>query len=387
MDINNRWSKYLSSVNTNVFTSKNQESESEDDEDDDQYVSQVFNPSSLYISTKSKIAYLNININLKELFWNLPIINYMVQTNGIIKKQIKYISENIEEKEYMENRIKTEYEDKNIYCENIPIKCVDSVHKRVLFKDIRKISIGLTSKDILIQRCKKKSAFYNCFVIIYRYQKSPNDVFKEYHIKVFNTGKLKIPGVQNEEIFNSILEFVLKSFQPFFQEKVEYAKESDTVLINSNFNSGFYINQESLFKILKCKYKIDCIYDPCNNYPGIHCKYYYNYLDEDNYSGQKLNNFTIKEQKKSKDNVTVSFMIFRTGSILISGKFEEPLLNKVFEFIKNILNIEYENICINNKTTDNIYITSMNKNISHQEKTNVNKKRKNKKKTISIKLL
>ena len=55
--------------------------------------------------------------------------------------------------------------------------------------------IGLSSKDVINQR-KKKSAFYNCFAVIYRIK--INNSFKEIHVKIFNTGKLEIPGVQND---------------------------------------------------------------------------------------------------------------------------------------------------------------------------------------------
>ena len=37
---------------------------------------------------------------------------------------------------------------------------------RIKFRDIRKISIGLSQKDITSYRSKKRSAFYNCFVLI-----------------------------------------------------------------------------------------------------------------------------------------------------------------------------------------------------------------------------
>jgi hypothetical protein len=46
-------------------------------------------------------------------------------------------------------------------------------------------------------------------------------------------------------------------------------------LINSNFNCGFFINREALYDILKFKYNLQSIYDPCS-YPGIQCKFYYN---------------------------------------------------------------------------------------------------------------
>ena len=48
--------------------------------------------SEIYISTKSKIAYLNREIDLKEIFWNIPIVPYAMPKNGVIKKQIKFNS-------------------------------------------------------------------------------------------------------------------------------------------------------------------------------------------------------------------------------------------------------------------------------------------------------
>ena len=44
----------------------------------------------------------------------------------------------------------------------------------------------------------------------------------------------------------------------------------------------------------------------------------------------------------------LSFMIFRTGSILIVGKCDEETLYKVYNFIKEILENEYKKIYIKN---------------------------------------
>jgi hypothetical protein len=41
----------------------------------------------------------------------------------------------------------------------------------------------------------------------------------------------------------------------------------------------------------------------------------------------------------------VSFMIFRTGSVLIVGRCDENVLMIIYEFLKIILNNEYKNIC------------------------------------------
>jgi hypothetical protein len=121
---------------------------------------------------------------------------------------------------------------------------------------------------------------------------------------------------------------------------VGYKENStETVLINSNFKCGFYINREALYDILRYKYNIQSIYDPCS-YPGIQCKFYYNH-DIGIQTGSQIS----EEKRVLHSNISeVSFMIFRTGSVLIVGKCDEYVLLLIYEFLKNILITEYKEI-------------------------------------------
>ena len=286
----------------------------------------------IYISTQSKIAYLNQEIDLKKIFWKIPIIPYSTPINGVIKKQIKFNSLTQEELDVIQENLKNE----NFYEQQI-ITSINNPKGRIKFKDIRKVSVGISKKDIMSYRSKKKSAFYNCFVMILRIK--IKDIYKEFHIKVFNTGKLEIPGIQNEEIFEMVLTNIINTIQPFMEEPLGYNQKSDTVLINSNFNCGFYINREILFDILKFKYNIQCIYDPCS-YPGIQCKFYYN----PDVSFQTGSQISQEDKNTYKNIVTVSFMIFRTGSILIVGMCDENVLYTIYEFLKLLLVKEFSKI-------------------------------------------
>jgi hypothetical protein len=250
-----------------------------------------------------------------------------------------------EEVDNIQDRIKNElYVDQNI------ITSINNPAGRIKFKDIRKISIGISKKDIMSYRCKRKSAFYNCFVMILRIK--IKNIFKEFHIKVFNTGQLEIPGIQNDEIFEEVLKNIKTTLQPHVEEELNYNQKSETVLINSNFNCGFFINREILYDILKYKYNIQCIYDPCS-YPGIQCKFYYNpilekqtgcQIADDNVEKDNVKT-SNKDKKKGKNGIkAVSFMIFRTGSILIVGMCEEYVLYSIYEFLKELLIEEYQKI-------------------------------------------
>ena len=291
----------------------------------------------IYISTKTKIAYLNQHIDLKEVFWKIPVLPYAIPSNGVIKKQMKFNSSTIEDYEIIQDLVKKE----TYYEENV-ITSINNPSGRIKFKDIRKVSIGISKKDIMSYRSKKKSAFYNCFVLILRLNDA--GIYKEIHVKVFNTGKLEIPGIQNERIFNMTLALVIETIQPHIVDKLEYKNDSnETVLINSNFNCGFFIDREILYDVLRYKYNIHAIYDPCS-YPGIQCKFYYN-PDTDIQLGCQIS----EENRHLYKNINeISFMIFRTGSVLIVGKCDENVLMIIYEYLKIILNNEFKNICQKN---------------------------------------
>jgi hypothetical protein len=305
------------------------------------------NPTEIYISTKTKIAYLNIPIDLR-IFWKIPIISYYNPMNGVIKKQIKINSMTMEELNEVQEKLKHE----NHFDQHI-ITSINNPNGRIKFKDIRKISIGLCKKDIMSYRCKKKSAFYNCFVLILRIK--VGNIFKEFHVKVFNTGKMEIPGIQNDQVYEEILEFVKNILQPHvLDQTIDYKPDScETVLINSNFNCGFYINREIFYDILKMKYNIQAIFDPCS-YPGIQCKFYYN-PETGIQTGSQISEINKNLYKNIKK---VSFMIFRTGSVLIVGKCDECILRIIYKFLVEILCTEYpiirQNLLLTNVNTNNV---------------------------------
>jgi len=285
--------------------------------------------SDIYISTQTKISYLNKNnINIKDIFWKIPILNYSIPKDGVIKKQIKYSSTSVEEVRYIEEQLK------NINCyEEQIIEHIDNPEGRIKYKDQRKISIGVCKKDLLSYRSKKKRAFFNCFVLIIRL--FHNNEFKEMHVKVFNTGKLEIPGIQSEVILIKLLDSLVNILRPFLGSDTNYITEkTETVLINSNFNCGYFIDRDKLHDILKYKYRINSNFDACS-YPGIQCKFYYDRTIEGEQDGQ---------QPKHKDYYEVSFMIFRTGSVLVVGRCCEKALNYIYNFLKNILENEFINI-------------------------------------------
>jgi len=302
----------------------------------------------LNISTQTKVLFMNQPILINDVFWNIPVIEYETPTAGVIKKQMKIVSHTPEEF--------CEYEKKlpelNYYTEHV-IKRIDNpTARRNKFKDERKITVGISKKDIMNCRGKVKNAFYNCFAMILRFHY--NDAFREIHVKIFNTGKMEIPGILNDDLLNIVRVMILSILTPLLptDKPVEFVENdnSNSVLINSNFNCRFYINREKLYAILRSdKYNIETAYDSCS-YPGVKCKFYFNH--EHGYERDKQRGFIsdddcsqkMNELGENKKYTEVSFMIFRTGSCLVVGNCTRKVLDYIYEFIKNMLREEYSNI-------------------------------------------
>lgn len=288
--------------------------------------------SNIYISTKTKISYLNKPIDIKKVFWSIPISPYSTPNECIIKKQIKVSTTDPKELEEIKELLKNEK-----YYQEQEIEHIDNPEGRIKFKVQLKINVGLCKKDILNYRCKLKRAFFNCFVLIMRIKDHVGDGFKEMHIKVFNTGKLEIPGIQTDESLTHVLELLIAILNPIVGPDINFIPDKcETVLINSNFNCGYFINRDKLYNILKYKYRINSNYDACS-YPGIQSKFYY-IPGSDIQTGQQT---PMCENQTAYE---ISFMIFRTGSVLIVGRCDEPVLYCIYDFLKKLLETEYPEI-------------------------------------------
>lgn len=363
-NIDDEWSKYL--ADGDISDDDNDLEICEDGLDSVEYdgysktsickTSVAPEPTGIYISTKSKITTLNEKIDI-NMFWDIPVIPYYIPKEGVIKKEIKLSSKTPED---LQNIIDKTNEIPN--STTYVLNSINNPNGRIKFRDVRKIIVGMSKKDIESVRPnenKQRQAFQNCIVIILRL-KIDNE-FKEFHVKIFKkrdgNGSIEIPGVKEDDIYDLVLHKTIEIIQPFIKNVVGFNENKNTVLINSNFNCGYYINQEVLYTILRKKYNIQVIYDKCS-YPGLQCKFYYN------------PNLEVQTGVESNDPdiIKIAFMIFRTGSVLIVGKFNEDILNEVYQFLVNIFKIEFHNIAEG--------LINMSQHIADKEKLKIKKQRK-----------
>ncbi len=343
--IDDEWAQFLKSQNSGYTKPIVQKTSFV--RDTDIANNEVAKCSELTISTKTKVLFLDCDVDIQTIFWKLPIIDYWIPAEGILKKQMKVVSKTREEYEEIQRKLSTVR-----YYTDTVIKQIDNPDaRRMKFKDERKITIGISKKDIMNQRGKVKNAFYNCFALVLRL--NYEGVFRELHVKVFNTGKLEIPGVVNATLLNGVKTMILDILQPYSDVPLGFKDNDDTsnVLINSNFNCGYFVNRDKLHSLLRSeKYQIESSYDQCS-YPGVKCKFYYNNeldTDDPRQNGCLLpedRTMKMSELADTKKYTEVSVMIFRTGSGLIVGNCSDVVLDFIFGYIKRILETEYKQIC------------------------------------------
>ena len=351
--VDDEWDSFLSGQNECGFSSS-KTSFIENNNIVDEISGDVPECQDLYISTTTKVLFLNQIIDIQTIYWKIPITDYWKPESGVIKKQIKIVSKTQEELDAYYCKL----ESINYYNEVIIKQLINQDARRIKFKDERKITIGMSKKDIMTCRGKVKNAFYNCFALILRFKFK--EQYREIHVKVFNTCKLEIPGVLNHDMLSIVKQMVLDILSPYTDSLLEFLEHDieNNVLINSNFNCGFYIDRDKLHNILRSsKYNIETAYDPCS-YPGVKCKYYFNHeigFDITQQRGKLLHadrTMKMSELDNAIKYSEISFMLFRTGSCLIVGNCTERILRFVYNYIKQILHDEYFNIAVTNMNAE-----------------------------------
>lgn len=310
----------------------------------------------IYISTKTKIAFIDTRVDLNDLFWFVPVAQFVRPVEGVISKQIKVSSDTPEAQEAVrrgyENMVaRSEYDAvQTSYKVLSHIDTTETTTKR--YKHTVKISCGMSNKHVTSFRTKEKGVFFNCFALVLRVLDPEDDAFKEVNVKVFNTGKLQLPGIKEDRVMHLALRHLCGIVEAYFERKgaprkVTYDPALITnELVNSDFNCGFNVCQRTLLPILKHRYNIISMFDDCS-YPGIQSKFYYN-------AGKKVQDGVCRcaKQCTKKSNradpgrcIVISFMVFRTGSVMIVGRCtSDDMLYEIYGFIRELLQRHYAEI-------------------------------------------
>lgn len=338
----------------------------------------------LIISTKSNNAKLNGqsgDMDVWSMFWALKVIPYITREEGVIKKQIKVQCRSRRELDDLNERLRTisshsitKEQGTNTYehdkvcfspgCHHAPDSSSSSCYSPVCrrrsglpFNYIAKLCVGVSSKDIRAHRVKEKNAFFNSFTMVLRvrYQSS----FKEIVIKVFNKNVLSLPGMLDDELLTNslgLIDRVLGSasliVHPDRPRLAHIPGSISDVMVNSNFWCGFGLDRDKVVTLMREQCKLETSYDP-SNYPGVICRFYEARGEKVGMAlpgvcpcAKSCSTIRIGDKRKATKNkgsespdacVKLTFMLFRTGSVLIVGRCDRLHLQKVHNHIACLL--------------------------------------------------
>ena len=231
------------------------------------------------------------------------------------------LSENCKGKE--ENGVK--YTDINIstmtVCFNFN-EYIDLVKLRENIPSGLDINFKPGSKKSKVPKKKGTDSFYNSFDIkmtFVDYTREPA-VFSNISIFIFPNGKVKAAGVKTINTINIMIEELMEMINHENELLIENLKIQ---MICSDFKikpivknpGGWCLKQEELKNILVNEYSLSATFSALSRYPGINLKYQ-----------------SIIEPTKQ-----VSLLIFRSGSIIITGAKNAKDIANSYVFINNVI--------------------------------------------------
>ena len=202
------------------------------------------------------------------------------------------------------------------------------------------------SKKSKIKKKKGTDSFYNSFEI--KMSIFDGSIISNTSIFIFENGKVKIAGAKTINTINKLIDEIIEIIK-FVPNSIEnpddfVAENIKISMVCSDFKikpikddpDGWCLKQEDLKNILVNDYSVSATFSSLARYPGINCKY----------------PSTIEPGKN------VSLLIFRSGSIIITGgKHAQDILDS-YNFIVDVIT----------KNTNTLFYYDINEEIKQKKK-------------------
>jgi len=275
------------------------------------------------ISTRTIIVSTNTLLNIEEMYNNLPITEYQVIEKKRGRKKKNFV-------EHIQN--------------NVPDGSIISVKYQ---GDIRGVELK--------KRKKSSKYFRNAVTIII----SVNN--KLINLKISSNGKFQVTGCKNFENCRKAIEYL---FNIIIADKDIYLKEKNVKKINITFNNvmtnkdfsvGFTVNRENLDYIINSDTQYNSLLETSFGYTGVNLKmkldtnidrsfncleldvesgYYRDYIIDYN---EYIKSLSEKELVKENKDRHVTFLIFQSGNVIMSGM-NEVFMEKYYNIFFDIIN-------------------------------------------------
>tara|TARA_B100000902_G_scaffold357762_1_gene372442 strand:+ start:83 stop:820 length:738 start_codon:yes stop_codon:yes gene_type:complete len=189
---------------------------------------------------------------------------------------------------------------------------------------------GFSKKMLRKKRKKtKKKIFYNQVTLHVIHDS------KIMNVKMFNNGKIQITGLKKIDQAPQLIKKLIDYFQDIHIFQDMEILDHKLVLINSDFDIGYEVDREILHREI-IELGIYSSFEPCI-YPGVNIKYYIN-INNDNgvccceniCNGKGRGDGDGKCKK-------VTIAVFKSGKIIITGGQSLEQVQKAHNFIKTFM--------------------------------------------------
>ena len=274
------------------------------------------------ISTRTIIVSTNTVLDIEEMFKNLPITDYTVIEKKRGRKKKNYV-------EHIQNTV----EDGSI----ISVKYQGNI------------------RGVELKKRKKSSKYFrNAVTIII----SVNN--KLINLKISANGKFQVTGCKN---LDNCRQAIVYLFNIIIKNKDTYLKGYkdkikilfNNVMTNKDFSVGFTVNRENLDNIINNDTEYNSLLETSFGYTGVNLKMKlnknierdFNCLELDLSTGEYkdyvvnykdyINTLNDKELVKENKDRHVTFLIFQSGNVIMSGM-NEIFMEKYYNIFFDIVN-------------------------------------------------
>jgi len=188
-------------------------------------------------------------------------------------------------------------------------------------------------KKSKIPKKKGTDSFYNSFdirlTVVDRSQLLP--IFSNVSVFIFPNGKVKIAGIKTMNTINNVISELIEIISSEIQFDNELKAENIKIqMICSDFKikpikdnpNGWCIKQEDLKNILVSKHNLSATFSTLSRYPGIN----------------------VKRKSNIEKDKLISLLIFRSGSIIITGAKHIEDIIESYIFIISVIKNHYNKL-------------------------------------------
>jgi TATA-box binding protein (TBP) (component of TFIID and TFIIIB) len=241
----------------------------------------------------------------------------------------KTLVENCMGKTDIHNGVK--YSDISISTMTICFNFNQSINLKLLKEKLPKginINYNPGSKKSRVQKKKGTDSFYNSFYVKLTFFDHIKNVFSNVSIFIFPNGKAKAAGIKTINTINIMLTEIIDlitSIPGTIGNENLFAENIKIQMICSDFKikpivenpDGWCLKQEDLKNILVKEHSLSATFSSLSRYPGINLKY----------------PSSVDKDKQ------ISLLIFRSGSIIITGAKNSVDISNSYLFITKVISL------------------------------------------------